>query len=142
MSDKSLFIVLASIVIGVAVGTVALATLTGKDDKKVVVKKEYITQKSTIDQLDKFVKSNVRGLEKANPEVVWMSPNDGSTLSEKFIFSNFKLKTEAQKNLVRTSLKKNGFKRVYEDCRGITKRNHAWSFGYCTYRPAPIGLQG
>lgn len=94
-----------------------------------------VSQKSDINTLQAVFDTHFN-VPKGEPEVVWRDKS-GQTYGEAFIFDSMGVK-KAQQARVRKELEAQGYERVYEECRGITKPDKSWSFGYCTYRAAPV----
>jgi len=127
----------------VAVGLVTFATVplatflfTEEEEKKETVVR--VTQKSDINTVEAVFNTNFK-IPKGKPDIVWQDPTSGETLSEEFITLSYPKSKQAA---VFKALRQEGLRRVYEECRGIVKKDNTWSLGYCTYRPAPAALKG
>ena len=100
-------------------------------------KSAFVSSKSSIDKLEQRVTENFKGVKYHEPDVVWQA-KDGTTESEEYIFKMYGISSLKQQKKARALLKKDGWRRVYERCGGITRPDNRWSFGICTYRDAPV----
>jgi hypothetical protein len=139
---KKSAIVVGLLVIGAIWGaSVTFLSIHPDTKTRVVVRfapRPKVTAKSDVTQLRKTFDRNFRGVTGHAAEVVWQNKLTGETEGEKYLFTMYGLKTEKLKRKARALLREDGWRRVTEQCRGLTRPDNRWSFGYCTYVDAPV----
>ena len=111
------------------------ATLTQTTPKPEVVPR--VTPGSTIGQAEGFMLRGLSGLSPKQADIVWMDPNSGQGISEKFLFTrdngSTPLAPEGYRKVL-AAVKDNGLVRTEQYCRGVEAKTGEWSLGYCVNR--------
>ena len=131
MNEKGFISVLVSCVVLGVLFVVLSLTYFNDEPRKTV----RITAKSNLNTLQAVFDTHFQ-VPEGKPEIVWRDKS-GQTYGEAFIFQSLGVQ-KAQYSRVRKELEAEGYERVYEECRGISRPDKSWSFGYCTYREAPV----
>lgn len=91
---------------------------------------------SSLGKAEGFILRGVTGLSPKAPEIIWVDPNSGQGISEKFLFTKDGETplSPANRRKVLSVVRENGLVRTEQYCRQVESKTSEWSLGYCVNR--------